>query len=80
MSTETPVPLIFLRPGMRAVIVDLNAGPGLRRRLLQLGFIPGEFIEVTHNFGLTVVVRLGSGATIALSKGVAQKIYVRVLP
>jgi len=74
-----PVPLIFVRPGSRVRIVELNAGFGLRRRLLQLGLAPGEVIEIIQNYGLVIIVRLANGITLALSKGIAQKIYVELL-
>lgn len=67
-----------LAPGMRARIVDIQAGYGLRRRLISLGLAPGQEITVLQTVGRVMIVSTGS-TTIALCRGMAQKILVEVL-
>ncbi|NPA04874.1 MAG: ferrous iron transport protein A [Crenarchaeota archaeon] len=62
--------------GNRGLIIDIRAGHGLRRRLLEMGFTPGTVVEVllSNRGPILVLVR---GAVIALGRGVARKIIVR---
>ncbi len=73
------LPLSLLPPGSRGRIVSVDAGHGLRRRLLSMGFMPGQEIRVLQVVGGVVLVRLGSSSTtVALCRGMAQKILVEV--
>lgn len=64
--------------GARAVVVDVAArGYGLRRRLLEMGLTPGTEVEVVRNERGAVVIRM-RGATVAIGKGLARKVVVRV--
>ncbi|NPU85206.1 MAG: ferrous iron transport protein A [Syntrophaceae bacterium] len=77
-------PLALLKEGEAAEIISV-AGPrrslleGCRRRehLSDLGFRPGQRVEMVSNRGRgPLVVRLEE-ARIALGRGIAMKIYVR---
>jgi len=74
----TEVALDELGEGRRGVIVDIVAGRGLRRRLLEMGFTPGTVVEVllSNRGPILVYVR---GAVVALGRGVARKIIVKPL-
>ncbi len=79
MQTSRKIlPLASLPPGSRGIIVSVEAGHGLRRRLLSLGFIPGEEIKVLQIVGRVMLVSVGS-TTVALCRGMAQKIIVEVV-
>ena len=76
---ERAVPLILLEPGRSGRVIDVIAGAGLKRRLLAMGFLPGEVVQVVQNLGSAVLVRLSSGVMVVLSRGIAQKILVEPL-
>jgi len=73
------VPLASLPAGARGRIVSIDAGPGLVRRLAQMGFFPGAEVEVVVNEGKGLLVVRVRGSEIAISKGIAMKILVEIL-
>jgi ferrous iron transport protein A len=74
------IPLSATPPGAVAVVVDVDAGPGLRSRLMNMGFVAGARVRVLENGGghLLVSVGEGPGRTVVLSRGAANKIIVEV--
>jgi Fe2+ transport system protein FeoA len=63
-------------------IVDLAGGEGVRRRLLSLGFHKGDIVELDGKAilrGPILVRNCTSDTTIALGRGVAQKVLVEPL-
>jgi len=63
-------------------IIDVLGGHGVRRRLMALGFHPGDLIERNSDalFGGPVLVKnLTAGSSVALGRGIAQKIIVEIL-
>jgi ferrous iron transport protein A len=81
-----PVNLSTLAPGSRAKVIKVggtssNELSPLERRLLELGFISGEHIEVlaeTRPGRDPFVVRVGH-TTLALRRGEAQPVWVEML-
>ncbi|MDK2373198.1 MAG: FeoA family protein [Candidatus Korarchaeota archaeon] len=73
------LPLIALRPGQRGRIVTMNVGRGKARRLMELGLLPGEVVEVISNSVGPVVLRV-RGMTLALGRNVASRVWVEVIP
>jgi ferrous iron transport protein A len=78
------VNLSSLAPGSRATVIKVGSSSGtlspLERRLLELGFISGEHIEVlaeTRPGRDPFVVRVGH-TTLALRRGEAQPIWVEM--
>ena len=69
-------------PNTIVKIVDICAGPGLKTRLMSMGFTPNAKIKVLENsFGhVLVALDSGFGRTIALSRGIAKKILVELEP
>jgi Fe2+ transport system protein FeoA len=64
-------------------ILAIEGGEGVRRRLFALGFHKNDLIEVTERGifrGPFLVKNLTSDTSVALGRGVAQKIQVEVLP
>jgi Fe2+ transport system protein FeoA len=72
--------LLQLPPGMSAEIVDISGGEGVRRRLFALGLHIGDRIALTAQGilrGPVLVRHEGTGITVAIGRGIAQKIVVR---
>ncbi|MEM2920986.1 MAG: FeoA family protein [Candidatus Bathyarchaeia archaeon] len=80
------LPLTSLRDGESGVITSIKprgsgkyGGLGLQRRLLEMGLTPGTEVMIIKSspFGgpLEVQVR---GSRLAIGRGVAERIYVRV--
>ena len=84
-----PVSLATLRKGARGVVTDVRddaqslgdeAHSTISRRLLELGFIPGETVEVIEEIwpgGDPMAVRLGN-TTFALRRREAGAVMVAV--
>ncbi len=63
-------------------IVDIQGGHGIRRRLLSLGFHKDDIIELDSRSilrGPVLVRDLTSDTSVALGRGVAQKIMVEIV-
>lgn len=68
--------------GVPLRIRDILGGHGFRRRLIALGFHLGDLIERDSNalFGGPILVKnLSTEISVALGRGVAQKIMVEIL-
>lgn len=88
-SRMPPVSLATLRKGARGVVVDVRddaqslgdeAQSTVSRRLLELGFVPGESFEVVEEIwpgGDPMAVRLGN-TTFALRRREAGAVLVTV--
>lgn len=76
---EEVLSLAEMETGSRGEIVRIDGGEGTVRKLWVLGVVPGKKIEkVSSILGKgPVVIRLGQ-QEIALGRGVAQRILVRV--
>ena len=86
-SAMSPVSLATLRKGARGVVVDVRddaqslgdeAQSTVSRRLLELGFVPGESFEVIGEIwpgGDPIAVRLGN-TTFALRRREAAAVMV----
>ena len=73
------VPLSTLRPGQHGVIVRLGAKGPLKRRLLDMGVVRGESIEVVRVAPLGDPVEfLLKGYRLSLRKKEAEQILVEV--
>ncbi|MDH4219394.1 MAG: FeoA domain-containing protein [Candidatus Aminicenantes bacterium] len=63
-------------------IVDIQGGHGVRRRLLSLGFHKNHIIELDSRSilrGPILVRDLTSDTSVALGRGIAQKILVEIV-
>ena len=61
--------------GERGAVESLGGGRGARRRLEELGLVPGTAVEVLANLGLKLV--LVRGSRVAIGPGLAAKVLVR---
>ncbi len=76
MSMATPVSLEELPSGAKGRIVSVHAPGRWSQRLLQMGFVPGNIVEVLINTGMGPIVVRIMGVTISLGRGIARRIYV----
>ncbi|WP_412887837.1 FeoA family protein [Bacillus sp. 1P06AnD] len=70
------VPLSSLQPGDKLIVSTLQIEPVMRRRLLDLGFVPGFAVEMIQKspLGDPIAFRV-SGTTIALRKEECDQIF-----
>ncbi|MGH8252914.1 MAG: FeoA family protein [Steroidobacteraceae bacterium] len=86
------VPLATLRKGMRGVVAQVlegdaglvgdSAGATIGRRLVEIGFVPGETIQIIEEIwpgADPMAVRIGS-TVFALRRREASAVLVRVQP
>jgi Fe2+ transport system protein FeoA len=76
-SAGPPVPLSLVGAGSRVRLVCVRAGRGLVQRLAEMGFVPGDEIEVASNGIPGPLVVLVKGTRLVLGRGMAEKILVR---
>jgi Fe2+ transport system protein FeoA len=75
-SSNGPVPLSELRPGLRGVVLEVRASEsGRADRLLSLGVTPGARVAVLQTF--PGIVFLCDQTELAVERGVAASIIVR---
>jgi len=71
------IPLALMKPGQEGVIVHVEGGFGVVRRLAELGLVPGARVRVESSYWGPVVVWV-SGFRIAIGRGLARKVWVKV--
>ncbi len=73
------IPMKDLTTGQHGQVLEVKAGGHLRRRLLELGLIPGTFIErlMESPAGDPVCYRI-RGAMIALRRSDADQVIVEI--
>jgi ferrous iron transport protein A len=64
--------------GKEVILISIEAGRGLLSRLLNMGLVPGSKIRVLVNKGGGVLVISVHDTEISISRGIAQKLLVRV--
>ncbi len=72
------IPLTMVSPGERVKLVEVTAGHGARRRLTELGLIPGVELSVVQNKGGPLLLAVHD-SRLALGRGMAHKITVKPL-
>jgi len=76
------ISLIDAPKDKRLRIVDVQGGHGVRRKLLSLGFHKNDIVELDSRsiFGGPVLIKdLTSDTSVALGRGIAQKIMVDII-
>ena len=72
------VPLTFLAEGQEGEIIELRGGRGMTQRLTEMGFTPSTKVKVVvSNPGGTVLIGVRD-TKIALGRGIAMKIMVKI--
>jgi Fe2+ transport system protein FeoA len=76
------ISLINAPPDKKLRIVEILGGHGVRRRLFALGFHKDDLIELDSRAifrGPVLVKNLTADVSVALGRGIAQKIMVEVI-
>ncbi len=76
------ISLIQAPPDTPLKIVNILGGHGVRRRLIAMGFHKSDTIELDSRAifrGPVLVKNLTSDTSVALGRGVAQKIMVEII-
>ena len=69
-------PLAMLPQGINVKVVKIVGGKGITRKLVEMGFTPGENVKILHSdFSGPILVSV-KGSRVALGRGVAMKIIV----
>jgi len=63
--------------GMRAIIVRINGGKGIRQRLTDMGFVPGEEIEILNKETEGPMLISLKNSKVAIGKIMADEIIAR---
>lgn len=77
-ASQTPLTLADLRSGQRCILDRLDLPEELARRLMELGFLPGNEVILGRNApgGDPRVFRV-DGSEVALRRETAAKLFVR---
>jgi ferrous iron transport protein A len=80
-AEEPTLPLDRVPKSRRAQVLCVTSDHGANRRLAQLGIVAGEVVEVRRSapLGGPILVEV-HGSTVALGRGLARKVLVRMLP
>ena len=76
---EQELPLSQLRAGVAARVVQVAGGNGLVNRIACLGFTPGAEVTLLQNFGHGPLIVCVRGSRLALGRGEAEQILVKVI-
>ena len=63
-------------PGIEGTVVDINAGPVLKRKLYSMNIRPGKKIKKISDFWGTPIVIKVDDCVYALGRGITNKIIV----
>jgi Fe2+ transport system protein FeoA len=66
----------------RLKIIEVSGGYGIHRKLLSLGFHKNDIIELDSKSilkGPILIRDVSSGTSVALGRGIAQKIMVEII-
>jgi len=75
-SKKTKMPLTMATPGRDVRLVDVTAGRGLRRRLADMGLVPGAVFRVMSRDCAGPFVLAVKETRIVLGRGMAHKIII----
>jgi ferrous iron transport protein A len=77
-AIEEALPLSELREGESAIVLYPLGGLGLRRRLMEMGLVPGTEVTVLRKAPFRGPIEVGvRGTSLALGFGVASKVIVK---
>ncbi len=72
-----PMALSMVRSGEEVTLVDIQGGFGMRRKLTDMGLIPGVRLRLIHShLPGPVIVQVGD-SRLMLGHGMAQRVMVR---
>jgi len=75
-----PLPLDMLPAGKSAMVVGLQGGRGMMRRLDAMGLRPGKRVRMlSSQFMAGPITVLVDGRQVAMGRGIARRILVRAV-
>ena len=75
---NTILPLTIVPSGKELILVSIEGGWGLRRRLADMGLSEGMKFKVLHSHGTGPCVVLVGNTRLALGHGMAHKVLVKM--
>jgi len=76
MEEKNLMPLASVKPNTEMTIVDIAGGYGIRRKLADMGLVPGTKVKVVSRNMLGPVILAVRNYRLAIGRGVASKIMV----
>ncbi|MFO7928477.1 MAG: FeoA family protein [Candidatus Humimicrobiaceae bacterium] len=70
------MPLTSLKPNVEKTVVKIQGGYGIRRKLADLGLVPGTKVRVINKNMLGPVILAVRNYRLAIGRGIASKIMV----
>ncbi|SMB96571.1 ferrous iron transport protein A [Desulfonispora thiosulfatigenes DSM 11270] len=70
------MPLGFLDVGKEAIVLSIQGGTGLSRKLSEMGFAQGIKVKNVKNDGAGPLIVAVMDCRIAIGRGMAQKILI----
>lgn len=70
------MPLLNIKTGQRAVLVEINWGDKMKHKLQSMGLVPGTIISVVSSGSKGPIVIDVRGSRLALGRGIVSKIEV----
>lgn len=71
--------LTQIKKGQECICVTMCEGENCKRKLMDMGLVPGERIQVMHNVGHGPITVYVKGVKLALGHGLAEKVRVETL-
>ncbi|MCG9479042.1 MAG: ferrous iron transport protein A [Actinomycetia bacterium] len=76
MEEKNLMPLASVKPNIEMTIVNIAGGYGIRRKLADMGLVPGTKVKVVSRNMLGPVILAVRNYRLAIGRGVASKIMV----
>ncbi|MGM0365385.1 MAG: FeoA family protein [Actinomycetota bacterium] len=76
MENKKEIPLSSVKPDTEMTIAEITGGYGIRRKLADLGLVPGTKVRVVNRNMLGPVILAVRNYRLAIGRGMASKIMV----
>lgn len=70
------MPLILMKENEKAGVIKVTGDKSYKKRLEELGFVPGAIINIISNNDGDIILEL-KGSKLAITKEMSQKIIVK---
>lgn len=78
INNHSLIPLFMLSEGETARVAYIHGGHGIRKRLADIGIIPGKSIGISHGAGHGPRIVKVDETKVMLSRGMLHKILVEL--
>ncbi len=73
---ENLIPLTSLKPNTERTVIEIRGGYGIRKKLADLGLVPGTKVRVVNKNILGPIILAIRNYRLAIGRGMANKIMV----